>query len=70
LPSCLGRPVEIIKAMDKINDPAFSTALGLVIWGGQSQLQRKGRFEKVFSHLKGFDKASGRIKKWFKSLIP
>ena len=70
LPSCLGCPVEIIKAIDKINDPAFSTALGLVIWGGQSQLQRKGRFEKVFSHLKGFDKASGRIKKWFKSLIP
>ncbi len=37
LPVSLGRPNNIKAVVDKANDPGFSTAVGLVIWGAISQ---------------------------------
>ncbi|MEK9130382.1 MAG: cell division protein FtsA [Patescibacteria group bacterium] len=49
-------------AIDKINDPEFSTALGLVLWGNQNQIQKHSKF----SFLNVKQMISG-VKKWIKS---
>ncbi|HEX9664783.1 MAG TPA: cell division protein FtsA, partial [Patescibacteria group bacterium] len=35
LPASIGYPTEMASAIEKVNDPIFSAALGLVIWGSQ-----------------------------------
>lgn len=67
LPSQIGYPLEVVTAIDKINDPTFTTAIGLVLWG--SELSPKlSRFSlKGFSSVK---EVTGKMKKWFKSLTP
>jgi len=52
LPASLGLPYGLISATDKINDPAFTTAIGLVKWGAdfimeQQHLNYKSVVEKV-----------------------
>ena len=52
LPASLGLPHGLISATDKINDPAFTTAIGLVKWGAdfiveQQQINYKSVVEKA-----------------------
>ena len=71
LPASLGTPLNITSAIDKINDPAFSTAIGLVIWGNQLESQRRGGgFSKLLSYLPSLRSISKQTKKWFKKIIP
>lgn len=64
LPASIGTPAGITSAIEKINDPVFAVAAGLVIWGTQ---QHKGNN----TGLGAFSSDMGaRVKKWFKSLIP
>ncbi len=65
LPAFLGEPTGIRALIDKVNDPQYSTALGLIIWslrnrevmgssGGSMRRSAKGGFGsimKTFSHL-------------------
>lgn len=68
LPVSIGYPRNVSSAIDKINDPALSTAVGLVLWGyqllGQDQAGRLGR---SFSSM---TEASDKLKKWFKGFLP
>ncbi|MEK7166894.1 MAG: cell division protein FtsA [Patescibacteria group bacterium] len=48
-------------AVDKINEPEFSTALGLVLWGSQSR-QKNSKFS--FLNIK---QIFSKIKKWIRS---
>ncbi len=71
LPASLGCPLDFYSVTDKVNDPSFSTAMGLVRWGNNMQAENiyhgnrsKGQLSKKFSNL------SGQFKHWFKSLIP
>ncbi len=68
LPSSLGEPREIITAIDKINDPAYSTAIGLVIWG--AQVYDRGRSGISGPSFSAVAQTKGRIQKWLKSLMP
>jgi len=52
-------------AIDKINDPEFSTALGLVLWGNQTQQQKHSKFS--FSNLLNIKQNFSNLKKWVKS---
>jgi len=67
LPASLGKPVGITSAIDKINDAAFSTAIGLVLWGNQLQQQSQG-LSKLFPTFKTVQKLSFKTKQWFKKL--
>lgn len=71
LPASLGTPLNITSAIDKINDPAFSTAIGLVIWGNQLEAHRGGhgvgRFLNYLPNMKG---VSNQAKKLFRKFIP
>lgn len=67
LSASIGYPQEMITAIDKIHDPVFSTAIGLIKWGAHlSQKQGKLNFAK-FSSVAD---VTGKMKHWLKSLMP
>ncbi len=67
LPASLGVLQVAPSPIDKINDPSFSTACGLVIWGGQ--LEKPKRFNHFFSAFPVIGSLGGKIKKWFRNLM-
>jgi len=67
LPASIGYPTEMASAIEKVNDPIFSAALGLVIWGSQLHTGRKRLGLPRFSSV---EEVTSKMKKWFKSLIP
>ncbi len=70
LPSSLGKPQNVTTIIDRVEDPSFATACGLVLWGGKFGT---GYTEEKFSGmLKGVmqNKSLEKVKKWFKSFLP
>ncbi len=64
LPVQIGFPTEVDGVVDKIDDPAYATAIGLIVWGS--------RFE---TRSYGFGSGSVRkvltgVKSWVKNLLP
>lgn len=71
LPASEGMPLSITSAIDKINDPSFSTAIGLVIWGNQLEAHRGGRgFGQVLKYIPNIQGVTDKAKKLFKKIIP
>jgi len=65
LPVQIGFPNEISGVVDKIDDPAYATALGLVLWGskyGAKTAYGLGSFN--------FGKTFSGVGKWLKNLLP
>ena len=57
LPATLGYPLEVASPLEKVNDPAFSTALGLVRWGlGQGEGPKGFHLPKFSSVTQVLDK--------------
>ncbi len=72
LPALLGKPQEINSVIDKIDDPAFATAVGLVLWGKKyghgspfSAKTMLGSVKKLLNHP-----FTDKLKKWFKAFLP
>jgi len=68
LPSSVGKPQDFVSAIDKINDPSYSTAIGLVVWG--LALREKGGFNFSIPNFSSVSKVTDKMKDWFKSLMP
>jgi len=64
LPVQIGFPRDIGGVVDKVDDPSFATAVGLVIWG--SKFEGRGYF---FS-LASFGKVFSSLGKFFKKFLP
>jgi cell division protein FtsA len=66
LPVQIGFPQNFDGVVDKIDDPAYATAIGLLIWGSRLETRSYG------FHFKGFGlkKAFGGIKDWARNLLP
>lgn len=69
LPASLGANRSMASTIDKVNDPAFLTALGLVIWGGQVMGSQRRSWGKLPA-TKLLSGAMGKIGGWFKKLKP
>ncbi|MFA6304279.1 MAG: cell division protein FtsA [Patescibacteria group bacterium] len=68
LPVFAGFPLGLENnAIDKVNDPSYATALGLAIWGTQGAAAKHGLHLPSFSSV---DQVVGKMKDWFKSLLP
>ena len=67
LPASLGYPREVPSAIDKINDPSLTTAVGLVVWGYNMGISepRKG----ILPIFAPTSQVSKKIQKWLKSLL-
>lgn len=68
LPACLGANKFLDSVIDKVNDPNFLTALGLIIWGDQLSGRRGGGSK--WPGGAAINKSVEKIKKWFSALIP
>lgn len=67
LPAQVGFPKDYASAIEKIDDPAFATSVGLVAWGADTET-RVGK-----TGFKGFSSVKDTVKnmqKWFKSFLP
>lgn len=72
LPAIVGRPTGIQTVIDTVDDSAFATVVGLLLWGqkyGQSAGFSAGRMvssmKKIFAHS-----AVQKVGKWLKSFLP
>jgi cell division protein FtsA len=71
LPAALGNVQNISTVIDKIHDPAFTTAVGLVLWGSQlGESNSGGGFSGIFSKAAGLGNMFGSFGKKFKKIIP
>ncbi len=72
LPVAMGELHNVSSSLERVADPAFSTAVGLVAWGAQIREASGGRggMGNVFAKFKSVDKASEQVRKWLRSLIP
>lgn len=69
LPASIAVSKNINTVIDKVNEPEFLTALGLVVWGDQLAAKKSG-FNISWPGGEAVDKSVEKIKKWFSSLIP
>jgi len=67
LPVQVGFPQNFESVVDKIDDPAYATAIGLAIWGSRFEGQGGYRFD--FRSLK-LGKSLQSLKSWARSLLP
>jgi cell division protein FtsA len=70
LPSMLGKPQNVTTIIDRVDDPSFATAVGLVLWGhhysGSGGNQALGGMVKNILSNDGVAK----LRKWLKSFLP
>lgn len=61
LPAAVGQAKNINLVIDKVKNPEFLTALGLVVWGSHSDLENSGKFKKNLGGL--LEKTKGLFSK-------
>lgn len=69
LPASIGIPREIKSAIDKIDDPSLSGAVGLVRWGEQMHKENDGGGS-IFGKFSVTQNVQDKMKRWFKSFLP
>lgn len=67
LPASVGYPLDVVTAIEKLNDPAFATAIGLVRWG-LTMAGKEG--SSLLSRFSSVGEVTGKLQRWFKSLLP
>ena len=68
LPAQIGFPKELDGVVDKVDDPSFATAIGLIMWDADENgvfSSEKSRFK-----LPSFDGVGQKIRKIFKTFLP
>jgi cell division protein FtsA len=70
LPACLGSNKNVPTIIDKANETEFLNSLGLVIWGLQTMGGNSRGFAMKMPGGEIMNKTIGKIKDFFKSLIP
>lgn len=65
LPTQIGFPQNYDGVVDKIDDPAYATAIGLLIWGSRFESRGYGGMKSL-----NFKKGFTNIKSWAKKLFP
>lgn len=69
LPVAIGFPLGYTSAIDKINDPAFTTALGLASWQADNQ-PSSGLLRGLPGKLTAVGGTVDTMRRWFRSFLP
>jgi cell division protein FtsA len=69
LPSVLGRPENANTIIDRVNDPSFATAVGLVLWGNKYTTGEGRNFGDAIKSVLS-NKTVSNVRKWLKSFLP
>jgi cell division protein FtsA len=68
LPVQIGFPTNVTTVIDRVEDPAFATAVGLVLWAYEYSAGAKGGSKLNLNIFNG-DKVD-KVKKLFKKFLP
>ncbi len=68
LPASIGYPHDLVSSLDKVSDPSFTTAVGLVLWG--NQMVNKKMDLGMGGGFGSMNKAMEGIQKLLKSFLP
>ncbi len=70
LPTVLGKPQNVSTVIDRVDDPSFATAVGLVLWGGK--FSAKNSAEQLGGMVKNIMSNEGvaKMRKWLRSFLP
>lgn len=66
LPAQMGFPSQIDSVIEQVNDPAFATTTGLILWALQCQKEPNRRPSGISSNSSTVDKIRG----WFRAFLP
>ncbi|MBI2356140.1 MAG: cell division protein FtsA [Candidatus Doudnabacteria bacterium] len=69
LPVSLGLPSLVATVIDRVNDPAFATSVGLVIWANEFLLGESRSVNKFARKVLENDTIN-KLRHWFKSFLP
>lgn len=71
LPTVLGKPSNITTIIDRVDDPAFATVSGLVLWGGKysSSPSHGGDIGGMVKNIMSNQNVA-KARKWLKSFLP
>jgi len=69
LPAQIGTPSELEGIAEKVNDPAFSTATGLIFWPFRLKEGNKHKLS-ISSNNSPASATINKIKKWFRAFLP
>lgn len=67
LPIQVGYPIGVEGVLNRVDDPSFATAIGLILWGFQEYGGTMARRKNPFAD---FNKSFANLQKWFKAFIP
>jgi cell division ATPase FtsA len=79
LPAQTGFPVELAGLVDKVDSPAFSVSVGMVLWALENDLESVDKKQSVSKGPKSKEfilsspsvkNTVGSIKKWFGKFLP
>jgi len=68
LPAQVGFPLELEGVVDEVDDPAFATAIGLVLWGMDNRMKTAGRG--IALPQLSITPTISKIKNWLKGFLP
>jgi cell division protein FtsA len=69
LPVMLGLPGSVTTVLDRVDDPAFATGIGLVLWAHEYLLGSSRNVNKFAKSVLENDTVN-KMRKWFKSFLP
>ena len=69
LPTVLGHPENLNTIIDRVNDPSFATACGLVLWGNKYASPSGASFGDAVKSVLS-NQTVAKVRKWFKSFLP
>jgi cell division protein FtsA len=69
LPVVMGLPGSVATVIDRVNDPSFATAVGLVLWANEFLLGSSRTVNKFARKVLENDTVE-KMRKWFKSFLP
>ncbi len=70
LPVALGQPGSVTTVIDRVDDPSYATAVGLVLWGQEFLLGSTTRTVNKFAKRVLEHDTVNKMRKWFKSFLP
>ena len=71
LPAQVGFPVNLGGIMNRVDDPSFSTAIGLVIWNEEQRTGSQKNSKKVFTNMSnGAEETVKKMRKWMEKFLP
>lgn len=71
LPLQVGFPLSIDGIIDKVDEPSFATAIGLMLWGMDAEKEHETKYD-FTKWIKApiIEKTVGRVKRMFKTFLP